>query len=130
MTPEREKFCIYLVEGHTQAEAYKLAFKPSKMTSSTLKVKACLLFSQAEIQKRYRELLNKIAEKHDWGIDRAAKELLDLITECKISDDRKILLNTIKELNELFQLKKEQSAEEKSNSALEELEKCLRRDFQ
>ena len=62
LTPKQEKFVHNMIKGMSQRQAYKDAFK-SKYSEKAIDEKACVLFNSEKVQKRYRELLDKIDKK-------------------------------------------------------------------
>lgn len=71
VTIKREKFCQYMAAGvHpktgkllTQSEAYRLAFKPMKMTKKTITEKSSKLMADDNIRARIQQLMQPIVEQ-------------------------------------------------------------------
>lgn len=60
LTAKQEKFVLAVVEGKTQADAYRLAYDTSKMTDKTVHERASVLMSDNKVRTRYNELINKV----------------------------------------------------------------------
>ena len=60
LTAKQEKFVLAVVEGMTQADAYRHAYNASNMTDKTIIEKASKLMAQDNIRARYNELTDKI----------------------------------------------------------------------
>ena len=72
LTPKQEVFARKIVEGMTQADAYRSAFSCNKMTDKTVWEKASRLMADGKVQARVKELRDKI---NDEAIMSAQKRL-------------------------------------------------------
>lgn len=60
LTHKQEKFILAVVEGKTQADAYRHAYDTSKMTDKTIHERASVLMSNNKVRARYEELIGKV----------------------------------------------------------------------
>lgn len=120
LTVKQEKFIQKLIEGYSQREAYKFAYKCDKMKDATIDNNAYRLMKNNEILTRYNELLNEFKEKALYTREEAVNDLLWIKEKARedISNPKiglkqangTIYLNSIKELcliNDLYPDKKD-----------------------
>ena len=79
LTPKQERFCQEIVKGASQCDAYRVAFKPTRMKQSSVYVKACVLTKSDKVKLRLTELMDAIkattkltAERWQLELDRLA----------------------------------------------------------
>lgn len=60
LTHKQEKFVLAVVEGMTQADAYRHAYDTSKMTDKTIHERASVLMTNDKVRTRYTELIDKV----------------------------------------------------------------------
>lgn len=60
LTHKQEKFILAVVEGMTQADAYRHAYNAGNMTDKTIIEKASKLMAQDNIRARYDEMMDKV----------------------------------------------------------------------
>lgn len=94
LTPKQETFACKIVEGMTQADAYRAAYSTSKMTDKTIWENASRLMADPKVTARVEELRAQIAsvsiltaqERLVWLSDiiRSEEETTD--TKLKASD--------------------------------------------
>lgn len=72
LTPKQEVFARKIVEGMTQADAYRASFSCSRMTDKTVWEKASRLMADDKVKARVKELRDKI---NDEAIMSAQKRL-------------------------------------------------------
>lgn len=63
MTPKQEKFCQEIVKGKSQADAYRAAYKPKKMTKKSIHEEASRVMADIKVSSRVKELMQPIVEK-------------------------------------------------------------------
>lgn len=63
LTDKDENYIRLLLQGMSQRQAYKKAFKPKNMTDNTIDRKACELFNSSKVQGRYKELQKELDDK-------------------------------------------------------------------
>lgn len=63
LTPKRETFACKIVEGMTQADAYRAAYNTSKMADKTIWENASRLMADDKVKARVAELRAQIASK-------------------------------------------------------------------
>lgn len=72
LTPKQEVFVRKIVEGLTQADAYRFAYSCKRMTDKTIWENASRLMADSKVQARVKELRDKI---NDEAIMSAQKRL-------------------------------------------------------
>ena len=120
LTTKQEIFVQRLLEGNTQAEAYRFAYNCENMKDETIDKRASELFSKGEIRGRYQELLNEYKEQAKWNRSKAEEKLMWLLDKSQEDIEYRGLkqansnsmLNTIKELNTLTDLYPKKNKEE------------------
>ena len=63
MTNKQEKFCQEIVKGKTQADAYRAAYKPKKMSKKTTIENASRLANSSKVAARVAELMAPVVER-------------------------------------------------------------------
>lgn len=63
LTHKQEKFILAVVEGKTQADAYRHAYDTSNMTDKSIHEKASALMANVKVRSRYNELMDKVKSK-------------------------------------------------------------------
>lgn len=63
LTPKQEVFARKIVEGMTQADAYRASFSCNRMTDKTVWEKASRLMADGKVKARVKELRDKIADE-------------------------------------------------------------------
>lgn len=76
LTPKQERFVQNIIEGMTQADAYREAYSTSKMTDKTVWEKASRLMSDDKVRARLQELRDQLAGESIM----TAKERLEYLT--------------------------------------------------
>ena len=112
LTTKQEIFVQRLLEGNTQAEAYRFAYNCENMKDKTITEKASKLMAKDNVRARYEELLNEYKEQAKWNRSKAEEKLMWLLDKSQEDIEYKGLkqansssmLNTIKELNTLTDL--------------------------
>ena len=131
LTTKQEIFVQRLLEGNTQAEAYRFAYNCENMKDKTIIEKASKLMAQGNIRARYQELLDEYKEKAKWNRSKAEEKLMWLLDKSQEDIEYRGLkqansnsmLNTIKELNTLTDLYPKKNKEEDINLEDREAEK-------
>lgn len=75
LTVKQEIFVQRLLEGNTQAEAYRFAYNCENMKDKTIIEKASKLMAQSNIRARYEELKNEIKQKMFYTVEKANEDL-------------------------------------------------------
>ena len=112
LTTKQEIFVQRLIEGYSQAEAYRFAYNCENMKDKTIIEKASKLMAQGNIRARYEELLEEHKQKALWNRSKAEEKLMWLLDKSQEDIEYRGLkqansnsmLNTIKELNTLTDL--------------------------
>ena len=131
LTTKQEIFVQRLLEGNTQAEAYRFAYNCENMKEKTIIEKASKLMAQGNIRARYEELLEEHKQKALWSRSKAEEKLMWLLDKSQEDIEYRGLkqansnsmLNTIKELNTLTDLYPKKNKEEDINLEDREAEK-------
>lgn len=63
ITPKQERFCQEIVKGKSQADAYRAAYKPKKMTKKTIHEAASRLMAASKVLARVDEMMTPVIEK-------------------------------------------------------------------
>ena len=120
LTTKQEIFVQRLLEGNTQAEAYRFAYNCENMKDKTIIEKASKLMAQGNIRARYEELLEEHKQKALWSRGKAEEKLMWLLDKSQEDIEYRGLkqansnsmLKTIKELNTLTDLYPKKQKEE------------------
>lgn len=75
LTTKQEIFIQRLLEGNTQAEAYRFAYNCENMKDKTIIEKASKLMAQGNIRARYEELKNELKQKMFYTVEKANNDL-------------------------------------------------------
>ena len=75
LTVKQEIFVQRLLEGNTQAEAYRFAYNCENMKDKTIIEKASKLMAQSNIRARYEELKNELKQKMFYTVEKANEDL-------------------------------------------------------
>ena len=83
LTHKQEKFVLAVVEGMTQADAYRHAYNTDKMTPKSIHEKASVLMADVKVKSRYDELMDKVRksaeDKAIITVEEVLKEIKDLL---------------------------------------------------
>jgi hypothetical protein len=98
LSPKEERFCLAIVEGLSQSDAYRKAYK-SKAKARTIHVEASRLMAQPQIAARIDELMKPVIAKAPMS----RQEWLNLVEKCCRFDPRKMFdaMGNPKEITEL-----------------------------
>jgi phage terminase small subunit len=77
LTPKQEAFCLGIVEGLTQADAYRRAYDAEGMKPQTVQSKACILMTDGKIRARIDALRQPIVAKVQYGVEQAMAEAFE-----------------------------------------------------
>lgn len=79
LTNKQEAFVLALIEGKSQREAYRSAYKADRMKDKTVDEKASRLFAEGKVRARFEELQAKVrSEAEQRGVASAADVLEEL----------------------------------------------------
>lgn len=78
LNTKQEKFVQNLIDGMSQREAYRNAYN-AKYKDEAIDSKASALFKTDKVQVRYRELLDKVADKAIMSSKQRMKWLSDVV---------------------------------------------------
>ena len=75
LTPKQERFCREIVEGKSQADAYRAAYDAENMKPESVWTEASLLMSDPKVSKRVAELKQEAARLTALTVEDLIKEL-------------------------------------------------------
>ena len=100
LTFKKEKFAQCIVDGMTQAEAYRTAFDVRPSTKpETIYDSASKLMATPEITHRVKELRAKLEEKAIWTREMSVKALVQAYKVAQVQNSSTGMAGAIKELN-------------------------------
>lgn len=76
LTDKQEQFCRNIIEGMSQADAYRQAYPNIKMSDKTIQENACRLAKNPKVRARVKELRDDLAKPTIMS----AQERLELLT--------------------------------------------------
>ena len=79
LTPKQEKFVQGIIEGKSQADAYRAAYSTKNMTDKTIREEASRLMSDPNISARVKELRNQVIKSTIMSAQERMEWLTDLI---------------------------------------------------
>jgi phage terminase small subunit len=97
LTAKQEKFVQCIIEGMSQADAYRSAYSAKRMSDKTIHEAASRLMSDSKIVARLTELRDKISNDKIMSATRRAEKL----TEFATADDPNIAMKAIDLLNKM-----------------------------
>ena len=83
LTPKQEQFVQNIIQGMTQADAYRSAYSCKNMTDNSIYVNASKLVADAKVAQRLKELREQLAKPSIMS----AQERLEWLTELIKSDE-------------------------------------------
>ena len=94
LTPKQEQFVQNILEGMTQADAYRSAYNTKRMTDKTIWENASRLMADSKVTARLTELRNELAkpsimsaqERLEWLTERIADDDVDINAKLKAID--------------------------------------------
>lgn len=90
LTAKQEKFVQNILEGMSQADAYRSAYNASKMTDKTVHEKASLLASQDKVRARLSELRDKLANEKIMSAQKRLEWLTEVIKDTHEKTENKL----------------------------------------
>lgn len=81
LTNKQEAFVLALIEGKSQREAYRSAYKADRMKEKTIDEKASRLFAEDKVRARFEELQAKVREKAEQRSVASAVEVLEELSD-------------------------------------------------
>ena len=94
LTPKQETFVQKIIEGMSQADAYRSAYSCKNMSDNAIYVNASKLAADAKVALRIKELRDELAkpsimtaqERLEWLTDRVNDEGVDINAKLKAID--------------------------------------------
>lgn len=90
LTAKQEKFVQNIIEGMSQADAYRSAYDTSKMTDKTVHEKASVLASNDKVRARLTELRDRLANEKIMSSQKRMEWLTSLIQDNDASNTDKL----------------------------------------
>jgi phage terminase small subunit len=90
LTAKQEAFCQNIIQGMSQADAYRSAYDASRMTDKTVHEKACLLAGQDKIKTRITELRDKLSNENIMSAQKRMEWLTKLVMSAEASNGDKL----------------------------------------
>lgn len=87
LTPKQEKFCQLIVEGKSQAEAYRQAFDVKKSKPETVWENASRLMADSKVSARIDELRAEVTKEIKFTIQDALKEFEEAQENLRIQNN-------------------------------------------
>ena len=84
LTPKQEKFVNCIIEGMSQADAYRSAYNTSRMADKTIHESASKLMADPKISARVAELREKMASKSIMTAQQRMEWLTELINNTDV----------------------------------------------
>ena len=99
LTRKEEAFCLAIVEGLSQSDAYRKAYKPQRAKVKTIHEKASRIMGRGKVQARVAELMAPVIA----NAQMSRTEWLERLTKCCRFDPRKMFdaLGRPKKITEL-----------------------------
>ena len=94
LTPKQEKFVQNIIQGMSQADAYRSAYSTKNMTDKTIHEAASRLVADSKVSARLGELRGQLTkqtimtaqERLEWLTERIADEEIDINAKLKAID--------------------------------------------
>lgn len=90
LTAKQEQFVQNIIQGMSQADAYRSAYDTKSMSDKTIHEKASLLASQDKVRARLTELRDKLANEKIMSAQKRMEWLTDLIKNDDASNTDKL----------------------------------------
>ena len=97
LTAKQEQFVKNIIDGMSQADAYRNAYDTSRMADKTIHEKASRLMADGKVTARLQELRDKIANDKVMNATRRAERL----TEFANDEDPNVAMKAIDLLNKM-----------------------------
>jgi len=86
LTRKEEAFCLAIVEGLNESDAYRKAYKPQRAKAKTIHEKASRIMARGKVQARVTELMGPVIATAQMS----RTEWLERLTQCCQFDPRKL----------------------------------------
>lgn len=83
LTPKQEKFVQNIIEGMTQADAYRNSYNTTRMTDKTIHEEASKLMANPKITARVKELRDKISQENIMSVQERLETLTNIARDKK-----------------------------------------------
>ena len=90
LTAKQEKFVQNIIEGMSQADAYRSAYDTSKMMDKTIHERASVLASNSKVKARLTELRDRLANEKIMSSQKRMEWLTSLIQDNDASNTDKL----------------------------------------
>ncbi len=85
LTRKEEAFCLAIVEGLNESDAYRKAYKPQRAKAKTIHEKASRIMARGKVRARVAELMAPVIAK----VQMSRTEWLQRLTNCCRFDPRR-----------------------------------------
>lgn len=90
LTPKRELFAQKIVEGMSQADAYRSAYSCEKTSDKTIWENASRLMADDKVKARVKELRDKIATESVMSAQRRLEWLTEVVNDAEERTENKL----------------------------------------
>ena len=87
LTEKQEAFCQYIMQGHSQAQAYRMAYDTRNMTDASIYNASWALIRNAKVAERLNQLNNWIEEKQRMQAVGMAGFVQEKLLQMAVDDD-------------------------------------------
>ena len=94
LSPREEAFCLAIVEGLSESDAYRKAYRPQRAKAKTINEMACRLMAKRKIRARVAELMQPVIERAQMSREEWLEALVSIIR----ADVRKMFASSGKPL--------------------------------
>lgn len=90
LTPKQEKFVQNIIQGMSQAEAYRNSYDTTRMSDKTIWEHASRLMAKDKVEARIKEIRDTITQKNVMSAQERLEWLTSLIQDNKVSISDKL----------------------------------------
>lgn len=90
LTPKQETFVQKIIEGCSQADAYRFAYSTSKMSDKTIWENASRLMADSKVKARVQELRDKISTESVMSAQRRLEWLTGVVNDTEERTENKL----------------------------------------
>jgi phage terminase small subunit len=90
LTAKQEKFVQYIIEGKSQADAYRSAYSTKNMSDNAIYREASVMVDSPKIAQRLQELRDQIASENIMSAKKRLEWLTDLVNSAEESTNDKL----------------------------------------
>lgn len=102
LTPKKERFCLEILKGSNQSDAYRVAYDAENMTNKTINEEASRVMADDKVKLRIAELRedsrNIYLEKYSITLDEKLVAYLNDKYEANLKDIKEVIQDKLSEL--------------------------------